>query len=54
MKVKAIQESGYVLGRCSECKEEELAVLMFEDDRLGVECMACGHICEVDEIEWIQ
>ncbi len=54
MKVQAIRESGYVLGPCSLCGEEELAVLMFEDNRLGVECMACGHIFEVDEIEWLE
>lgn len=53
MKVKAIRESGYVLGPCSECKAEELAVLMFEDGRMGVECLACGHIFEVEAVEWI-
>jgi uncharacterized Zn finger protein len=54
MKVKAIRESGYVLGPCSSCGKEELAILMFEDFRVGVECMACGEIFEVDEVEWIE
>ncbi len=54
MKVKAIRRSGYVLGPCEACGEEELAILMFEDLRIGVECMACGGIFEVDEIEWIE
>lgn len=52
--MKAIRTSGYVLGTCAVCGEEELAVLMFDDFRVGVECMACGEIFEVDEIEWIE
>ncbi len=54
MKVKAVRESGYVLGSCSKCGEEELGILMFDDFRMGVECMACGDLFEVDEIEWIE
>ncbi|MCJ2519505.1 MAG: hypothetical protein LN412_00955 [Candidatus Thermoplasmatota archaeon] len=54
MKVKAIRESGYVLGPCPKCKEEELGILMFDDFRMGAECMACGDIFDVDEIEWIE
>lgn len=54
MKVKAIRDSGYVLGPCPKCGEEELAVLMFEDHRLGVECLDCGHLFEVDEVEWVE
>lgn len=53
-KVKAIRESGYVLGPCSVCGEEERGVLMFDDFRMGVECMACGDIFEVDEIVWLE
>lgn len=52
-KVKALQSSGYVLGACQKCGAEELGILMFEDFRMGVECMACGDIFEVEEIEWI-
>lgn len=54
MKVKALRSSGYVLGPCEECGEEERAVLMFEDFRMGVECMACGDIFEVEAIEWLE
>lgn len=54
MKVKALTASGYVLGPCEECGEEERAILMFQDNRMGVECMACGDIFEVDEIEWVE
>ena len=53
MKVQARQSSGYVLGPCAKCGQEERAVLMFQDDRMGVECMACGDIFEVEAIEWL-
>ncbi len=54
MKVRARQSSGYVLGPCAQCSKEERAILMFQDDRMGVECMACGDIFEVDAIEWVE
>ncbi|MEE9164563.1 MAG: hypothetical protein V3U17_07235 [Thermoplasmata archaeon] len=54
MKVRARQSSGYVLGPCAKCGKEERAILMFQDDRMGVECMACGDIFDVDAIEWVE
>lgn len=54
MRVKALRSSGYVPGACEKCGEEERAVLMFDDFRMGVECLACGNIFEVEAIEWIE
>ncbi len=54
MKTKAIRHSGYVPGACPKCGKEERAILMFEDWSMGVECIACGDIEKVDEIEWIE
>ncbi|MFQ5553484.1 MAG: hypothetical protein ACE5EW_07195, partial [Thermoplasmata archaeon] len=54
MKVRALPSSGYVLGPCAKCGEEERAILMFDDNRVGVECMACGDIFDVDAVEWVE
>lgn len=54
MKVKAIKESGYVQGPCPACGQEEQAILMFEDWSMGVECLSCGALGKVDEVEWIE
>lgn len=54
MKVQAIRESGYVPGPCAACGQEERAILMFEDWSMGVECLACGVLTKVEEIEWIE
>lgn len=54
MKVRAIKESGYVQGACPACGEEEQAILMFEDWSIGVECLSCGALRKVDEVEWVE
>jgi ribosomal protein S27E len=53
MKVKAFKDSGYVPGKCPKCGQEERAVLVFEDWSMGVECVVCGDIVKVDEVEWM-
>ncbi len=53
MKVQATRLSGYVFGACGKCGLEERAILMFDDEEFGVECMECGDVQRVDEIEWV-
>jgi hypothetical protein len=52
-KVQAMRVSGYVLGPCSACTKAQRALVMFDDYAWGVECLGCGHIEHVDEVEYV-
>ena len=52
-KVKAMKVSGYVIGPCATCGKEQRALLMFDDYSWGVECLGCGHVEHVDEVEYV-
>lgn len=52
-KVRAMRVSGYVLGPCTKCGEEQRALLMFDDYGWGWECLACKHSERVDDVEYV-
>ncbi len=52
--VRAMRVSGYVLGPCVKCAKEQRALVMFEDYGWGVECMECGHMERVDDVEYVE
>jgi hypothetical protein len=52
-KIRAYKVSGYVLGPCTKCGEKQRGLVMYEDYKLGWECLACGEADQVDEVEWV-
>ena len=52
--IRVYRVSGFVEGPCENCHQEQRALLMFEDYRMGYECLSCGHSERVDRVDWIE